>query len=466
LDTASSLPQRRRNLWAAAPLFTLTAAFVAVRTGRDALYIVGDGLFGLPRAYVAAALLSIPQAMVMLWLLRRYGTRRVRPALLAAVAVVMGLYFVFAEPGASWTMTAFFFSVPLLFSVAFSAVWLMGTELFEAMPREQATTAFSHLGASSILGGVAGGIVARICGPWSGPRELIAVGAGLAMASLVMVLAAQRAFPSPSGRSLPPPGGAPSAPMKSILARPTAILLISIAMAGAMAGIFVDFQFYLGAVGGDAASNTVYFANVYLVLGCVSLLLQLLVAPWLHRNAGVERSLLALPLALVGGAALVLASATTMSRAGLRIVEGGIKAGVHRSTWEQAFLTFPKQDRAHTKLMVDGMGTRLAEGMASVMLLGWMHFAAQGKGVAALKAVWVAQVSATWVTVALFVSAIVWSLLTWSLARRMRRSVAIMPFDAEDCAASAGAPTECCQATLALGGESGVASVTLVKVRA
>jgi len=238
------------------------------------------------------------------------------------------------------------------------------------------------------------------------------------------------------------------------MARPTALLLVGIAMAGAVAGIFVDFQFYLGAVGGDEASNTVYFANVYLVLGCVSLVLQLLVAPWLHRSAGVQRSLLVLPLALVGGAALVLASATNAARAGLRIAEGGIKAGVHRSTWEQAFLTLPKEDRAHTKLLVDGMGTRLAEGMASVVLLCWMHFAAQGKGVAALKAVWVAQVSATWVTVALFISATVWSLLTWSLARRMRRSAVLHPFDSGDCATSVGAPAECCQATLAAGEKS------------
>jgi hypothetical protein len=453
LDALSRLLQRRRSLSAAAPLFTLTAGFVAVRTGRDALYIVGDGLFGLPRAYVAAAMLAIPQAMVLLWLLRRFGTRLIRPALLAFVALLMGLYSVFAEAGASWTMTAFFLSVPLLFSVAFSVVWLLGSELFDTLAKNEATAAFSHLGAASILGGVFGGIVARVCGPWSGPRALIGVGAALVFAAFGMVVAVQRAFPS-RGPAPAPAEPTPAPGMTSLMARPTALLLLGVAMAGAVTGIFVDFQFYLGAVGGDEASNTIYFANVYLVLGCVSLLLQLVVAPWLHRSAGVQRSLLVLPLALVGGAALVLASATNMARAGLRVVEGGIKAGVHRSTWEQAFLSFPKRDRAHVRVMVDGMGTHLAEGMASVALLIWMRFAAQGNGVTALRAVWVAEVSATWVTVAVMVSALAWSLLTWSLARRMRQvskaTAAVLP-DSFEGATFAGSPAGCCEATMALG---------------
>ncbi|MEM9493094.1 MAG: hypothetical protein AAGC55_28350, partial [Myxococcota bacterium] len=57
-----------RTALPAAALFLLTAAFMVIRTGRDALYFQEDGLLSLPTAYMAIAVLSIPQAMVVLQL--------------------------------------------------------------------------------------------------------------------------------------------------------------------------------------------------------------------------------------------------------------------------------------------------------------------------------------------------------------------------------------------------------------
>jgi len=51
---------------APAALFFISAGFVTMRTGRDALFLAGDGLFAVPRAYIAQALLSVPQAMAVL----------------------------------------------------------------------------------------------------------------------------------------------------------------------------------------------------------------------------------------------------------------------------------------------------------------------------------------------------------------------------------------------------------------
>ena len=77
---------RQRTLFAATALVLLTAGFITIRTGRDALYLQQGGLFGLPKAYVATAILSVPQAMGVLWMLRRGGTRVARVLMLACVA--------------------------------------------------------------------------------------------------------------------------------------------------------------------------------------------------------------------------------------------------------------------------------------------------------------------------------------------------------------------------------------------
>lgn len=418
LSTVSSDRDSRRTLFAALSLFLLTAGFIAIRTGRDALFLQGDGLFGVPKAYIATAVLSIPQAAFMLWMLARLGPRIARVVVLALVMVVVGLYAAFAEPGASPLMTTFFFLVPLIFSVAFSIVWLMGTELLEGLAPAASAKAFSRLGASSIVGGVAGGAIARTLGPMLGPRLLLVIGLALVGATGVVVVVAHRAYPVVQEARMTE-DRRPNA-MTSTLRYPGVLLLLGISMAAAMTGIFVDFQFYLGAVVGGDKDITAYFANVYLVLSGASLVLQLFVAPVIQRLIGVRGSLLVLPVALFGGSAVVIFLGTVLARSGLRIMEGGIKAGVHRTTWEQAFLAFPRERRAHAKVMVDGLGARIAEGLAGLMLYFWLVFASQGRGFSSMNAPWVALVSVTWITLALVASAAVWLVLTAVLAHRLR----------------------------------------------
>src|SRR4030095_10676522 len=100
------MSEDRRRPWAVAlVLFTLTAAFAVIRTGRDALYLVGDGLLGVPRAYVAIAILSIPHATARLVLLRRVGARPARMLVLVTLLAVSVAYWALAEPGASPAMT-------------------------------------------------------------------------------------------------------------------------------------------------------------------------------------------------------------------------------------------------------------------------------------------------------------------------------------------------------------------------
>ena len=55
-----------RTAWVATALGLLTAAFVIGKTGRDALYFQGRGLYDLPRAYMAIAFLALPMASVVL----------------------------------------------------------------------------------------------------------------------------------------------------------------------------------------------------------------------------------------------------------------------------------------------------------------------------------------------------------------------------------------------------------------
>jgi len=49
-------------------------------------------------------------------------------------------------------------------------------------------------------------------------------------------------------------------------------------------------------------------------------------------------------------------------------------------SWEQAYLPIGAGCRAEAKLLVDGVGTRLAEGFGAVLLYAWLTAGATGAG--------------------------------------------------------------------------------------
>jgi ATP/ADP translocase len=63
----------------------------------------------------------------------------------------------------------------------------------------------------------------------------------------------------------------------------------------------------------------------------------------------------------------------------LRVVDGGLRSSIHRASWEQAYLSLEAAERAHAKLVVDGMAGRLAEGAIALVLLAWLRFVVGGR---------------------------------------------------------------------------------------
>lgn len=100
------------------------------------------------------------------------------------------------------------------------------------------------------------------------------------------------------------------------------LLLVAISMVAAVTGLLIEFQFYAAATASSSATPA-FFANFYLVLSAVSVVLQLGVAPRIQRAIGSSGALLILPIALAGAAGIVFAGIGAFGRLALRVTEGG-----------------------------------------------------------------------------------------------------------------------------------------------
>ncbi|HKK72964.1 MAG TPA: hypothetical protein VKA86_17320 [Candidatus Krumholzibacteria bacterium] len=410
MDPDASARTRRVSL----TLALMTAAFIVVKTGRDALYVRDDGLVQMPWAYVGIALLSGPVAMTVLALMRRLGPRVVRICLPLGTAAVLLAYAPFATPGGGLLPSLFFAFVPLVWGVMFSASWLLGADLLDTCPRRVLAHSYARIGASSIAGGVLGGLYARLVSNVCQPADLVAHGAVLLLVSVAVTVHTQSRFPSvlsEVSREADTGGKTPST-SPSLFRHRYARLLLVLAMLGGLVGVLVEYQFYLaaGSSGSVDSARIEFFSTFYTAVGVIGLLLQLWVTPRLQSGVGIEGSLLVLPSGLLlGASAVVFGGGTLLARTGLRLTEGGLKSSIHRSNWEQAYLALPRKLRSHTKVVVDGMGARFGEALAASALLVGIHLS--GDGATSLRE------AADWVTWSLLASATAWVVMTVWLRR-------------------------------------------------
>lgn len=415
----------RQTLYPALALGLTTAAFIVTKTGRDALFFQGKGIFQLPVATLMLAAASLPLALLFVRAMKSWGARRARIGIILLAAAVIGAAAPFLAPGDSPLMFNIFVFIPAIFALIFASLWLLASDIFENTPKDDAARAFSKIGASSLAGGMCGGLAAKALSASLPPQGLILSGAVLLLAVAGLVMKTHGLFPSHIAvkKAAQSARGA-LAP----IANPYALTLMAIAMTGALAGLLIDVQFYISATSASMGSrgNANFFANFYILLNFSSLLLQLFATPKIQDKIGIRGGLMVLPFALIGGAGFATAAATAFSLSVLRVTEGGLRSSVHRSIWEQAFITIESADRSVVKIAADGIAARIAEGAAALGLYFWVQrVAPNGVVTGSLDTRWMA-----WLTL---ITVIVWLWITQRLQSQTQRTAPLTELAETEC---------------------------------
>ncbi|MBI2348347.1 MAG: hypothetical protein HYV05_06780 [Deltaproteobacteria bacterium] len=404
------------TLLPALSLGLLTAAFIIAKTGRDALFFQGSGgLLQLPLVYLNIAAASVPLALIFVKTMKAWGARPARVGILLLAAAVMAAAAPFLEPGDGKLLLAVFIFIPAIFGLLFASLWLLASDIFEKSDKSEAARAFSKMGAGTLAGGMVGGLIAKGLAPHLDAKWLIFLGALFTLGVVALVLHIHSRFPT----NIVPKNAderAKKARFLAPLSNSYSLTLLIISMTGALAGLFIDFQFYAAAAGANMGSkgNASFFANFYILLNFSSLLLQLFATPKIQDKVGLRGGLMVLPFALIGGATFVTAAATALSRSVLRVTEGGLRSSVHRSIWEQAFIPVDPTDRSSVKIAVDSIAARTAEAIGALGILVWLRQAApDGALPMPLNTTWMA-----WVTLATVTA---WLLITQKMTVQVRK---------------------------------------------
>jgi ATP/ADP translocase len=352
-------------------------------------------------------------SLVSFGLMRKLGTRVARVVIaFATVLFLLGVART-VHPGGGARMTAMFTLIPLLFGSLFSATWLLAADLLEQATVAQRARAYAWIGAASILGGAVGAIAAKLLAMQVDGRLLFYGSAGMLTLATILVACMHHYCPRGSlfraGTMVMPKG----VDARLLLRVRYARLLLAIAMLTSLAGLLIEFQFYAAAAtsGNSMQANVHFFANFYMVLNLAALAVQVFVIPRFQQRFGVIGCLFVLPFMLLGGVTALLAIGSGFTQSFLRVAEGSLKSSIHRVSWEQAYLPLERAQRALAKVLVDGLGARLAEGTGAVIILFWLHAVVGRHGLAGRGTAWVG-----WL---LFAVVALWIVLTSRLGRRL-----------------------------------------------
>jgi ATP/ADP translocase len=413
---------RLETLLPAMSMGLLTLALTVAKTGRDALFFQGRGLFQLPMAYMIIGAASVPAAFLYVRAMKAWGARPSRLGILIFAAVVMALHIPFLDSGNETVLLSLFAFIPSIFGILFASLWLFASDIFEKAPKP-AARAFSRIGASSLAGGMIGGFLSKGLASYWEPKWLVLLGAAVILVVAGIVIKAHQTFPTNIVSKEKQKKGEKTG-FATAFSKHYARTLMLISMAGALAGLLIDFQFYASASSAkmDMKATTNFFANFYIMLNLGSLVLQLFLAPKIQEWVGLRGGLLILPFGLLGGASFVTAAATALSRSVLRVTEGGLKASIHRSVWEQAFIPVGADERSMVKVFVDGIGARIAEGIGATVLFLWLMRVGMMEPSA---------LNTTWMGWTLLFTAAVWLWLTQNLRVRVAQEIGVAETRAE-----------------------------------
>ncbi len=347
---------------------------------RQSSYIEGLGAANLPWVFLTVAICSYP----FLRLYSHFADRVARHHLLAAtcgiVAASMLVFWWLFQFLDEWRWIPFVLYVwmSIAYVMNYSQFWSFSNHVLD--PR-QAKRLFGFIGAGGLLGGIAGGQVAKVVSSLADTRTNFLVAAVILVLAGALIYVAHRHRPSDSSAVAVAAGPATLENAKGGFAAIKSsrelqmIAAIMVLMTVVAQVVDVQFNWAVQQVTTSLDDATRFFGNFFSIMGVSAFLFQLAFTSRIHKNLGVGFAMRVLPVAMALGSSAILGAYYLMPRLLLgsallvKVGENGLRYSLEQSTRELLFLPVPSRVRVKGKAFIDVFVQRGAKGLAALLLL-------------------------------------------------------------------------------------------------
>jgi ATP:ADP antiporter, AAA family len=359
-QTASSVrPEERRAAWQAFfTLFAVMTAHALFETARDALFLSSIPAARLPWVYLMVAGVSV--AIVQRKDSAGRGLGRSMGTTLGTASVLsLALWALLPLLGKPGLYALYVFS-SVLVTLVLIGFW---TAMGNTFTVRQAKRLYAFVGMGSVSGAIAGFALAGLASQTLAPRHL------LLLAAVMLAGAAVVSNRHCDEHAAEEPMGAQPGLLESFR-RPYVSAVAAVILIGTVATTVGDYIFKAAVAdavpSGDLAST---FALIYLALNVISLAVQAFLVTRIVQRAGVTTSQAVLPGLMIFGTLGVAAGGGIAAAILLKGADGALRHTLHKTATELLFVPMPERIRTRVKGLIDVVGQRGGQALASVGIL-------------------------------------------------------------------------------------------------
>lgn len=387
--------ERRGAALAFVTLFGILAAHTLLETARDALFLARLPASQLPWVYLAMAGVAVAVSEGPWRLPRGFLARNgLSLVLVCGALVTLGFWRLDLAQGA-WRLRALYVWTGLIGTLATLQFWLA---LGETWTITQAKRIFRVVAIGSVVGAVAGSACARVLSESLPPQSLVLAAAALfAATGLGPALFVRRpALAADDGR--PAERSSLAGTVRMLREDPYVTRLAGLVLVSTVALTLGDYVFKSTVARHVPRQDLgAFFATLYMTLNVMALAVQLFLLGWLMRVLGLHRALWVLPALVFLGASGLVFGGGLLAGLLLKGADGSLRHSLHRTSTELLFLPIRDSLRARAKPLIDVVGQRGGQALASVLILSEV---AVGRGDATLAGA-AAVLCVVWIALAL-----------------------------------------------------------------
>lgn len=399
-------PEERRSTFAAfGTLLAITTGHTLMETARDALFLTKLPAAQLPWMYLIIAAFALALAQATKAGAKADSKGAIGIALVLAAGVTAAFWALVHGTPSPWILYALYVWSGLFASWVTVQFW---TLLGRIYAMDAAKRLYGFIGGGAVLGGVVGALLARATVAMFSPRWALLLAAGLFLAATAPAMMVRVPAIDPDVAPIPiaedrdaKKRGSMSAGMTLLWNNAFARRVLGIVLVSTITVTLADFLFKseVARAMPHARELAAYLSVFYAVTNTLALVAQVFVAPWVFRTYGVQRALFFFPVLVVMAASGVLATGGLVLAAvvGLKLLDGTFRYSIHRTSTELLLVPVPDATRERIKPIVDLIGSRGGQAIASIAILVLVMVGANnamtlGAFVLALAVIWVSLV--------------------------------------------------------------------------
>ena len=364
-----SSPLLGRSLALFANFFFIILAYYQVKAASRSLLIEFGGAEALPYAWVYSALALMVLISGYHVLVERYTRVKVVLISLLGFALCMVLFRVVFTPRSLFTATVFYVFVDIFSVVLVEQFWSLTDSISSA---EQGTQSFWFVGTGGLVGGTVGGLLASALVTYTPLKTADLLYSCAAM--LLLVFAFNVGMWRAGLYAEVHEHGAPrraTADWRALLSNRYLLLIAAVLCFSQMVQPIVEYQFLAIAekVFPNTDQRTAYISEFFSVMGLVSIGVNVLLTPIVHRAFGAMGGLIIQPLVLSFGAIAFYFHSTLNMAAAMKIGDRGLSYSINRASKELLYVPVDPILTYQAKAWIDMFGYRLFKALGSGLIL-------------------------------------------------------------------------------------------------